>query len=226
MRLWIFTLISILIIPALWAQSVTVTDIDGNEYQTVQIGNQRWMAQNLRVTRYANGDDLPYLKDATEWSQTKEGAYCYYENITKYMETYGNLYNWYTVVDERGVCPKGWHVPDDTEWSVLEKYLGMSTGEISGMTAWRGTDEGKRLKSESFGGSNSSGFSAMGTGYRDPEGVFRAMGTDNDYWTSTPYDNKGQIEGVLRGFLHSHSGVVRNFHVPEYGFCIRCIRDY
>lgn len=208
-----------------WSQNDNVSDLEGNVYKTVAIGSQWWMAENLKVTQFANGDPIPHLTDANAWAITEEGAYCYYGNRTSFADSYGNLYNWYTVEDERGVCPVGWHVATDADWITMEMFLGMSQEEAERMTAWRGTDEGSKLKDESFEGNNSSGFTALATGYRDPAGVFKAMGTDNDYWTSTPYDNKGTIEGVLHGFLNSKTSTVRNFHVPGYGFCIRCVRD-
>ena len=209
------------------AQADSITDLDGNQYRVVAIGGQWWMAGNLKVTKYANGDAIPFVKDADLWAADTAGAYCYYGNRESYSEKYGNLYNWHVAVDERGVCPPGWHVPSDEEWMTMEKFLGMSEEEALRMTAWRGTVEGDMLKAEEFGGNNSSGFSALGTGYRDPEGVFKASGTDNDYWTSTSYENteKNRTEGVLHGFLNTRSDVVRNFHEPAYGFCIRCVKD-
>jgi uncharacterized protein (TIGR02145 family) len=207
------------------AQTDSIADREGNFYQIVQIGDQWWMAENLRATLYANGDPIQYLPEALQWDTAATGAYCYYDNDTSQINSYGMLYNWYTATDERGVCPENWHVPSDMEWITLEKYLGMSTTEAARMTAWRGTDEGNKLKAESFNGTNSSGFSALGTGYRDPAGVYKAMGTDNDYWTSTAYNNDGSTEGILHGLVDSKSTVVRNFHIPGYGFCIRCIKN-
>ncbi len=224
-KLKILLVISAVALTSLSAQTDSITDREGNVYQTVQIGDQWWMAENLRVTQFANGDQIPQLTNATEWANTLKGAYCYYGNKTYFADTYGNLYNWYTVEDERGVCPVGWHVATDEDWIIMEMHLGMSAEEAERMTAWRGTDEGDKIKDESFGGNNSAGFTALGTGYRDPEGIFKAMGTDNDYWTSTPYDNRGNTEGVLHGLLNTNPSTVRNFHVPGYGFCIRCVRD-
>lgn len=207
------------------SQTDSIADVDGNVYKTVVIGTQWWMAENLKVTKYNNGEEIPNLKNGADWASTEAGAYCYYANRASFVDTYGSLYNWYTVADEREVCPTGWHVPTDEEWITLEKHLGMSAEEADRMTAWRGTDEGDKLKDDSFEGNNSSGFTALASGYRDPEGLFKAMGTDNDYWTSTPYDNQGNTEGVLHGLLNSKSNVVRNFHAPAYGFCIRCVRN-
>jgi uncharacterized protein (TIGR02145 family) len=207
------------------SQTDSIEDIQGNTYKIVQIGDQWWMAENLRATQYSNGDPIPYLVNDVHWASSVTGAYCYYENDVANSDTFGNLYNWYTVNDDRGICPSGWHVPSDIEWITLEKHLGMSASEAGRMTAWRGTNEGDKLKDPRFGGNNSSGFSALGTGYRDPQGVFKALGTDNDYWTSTPFSNLDGIHGILHGLLDSKSTVVRNFHVPGYGFCVRCIMD-
>jgi uncharacterized protein (TIGR02145 family) len=217
--------LAVLVSVPLLSQTDSISDLEGNVYRTVAIGTQWWMAENLKVSQFANGDPIPHLTNATEWANTDEGAYSYYGNRTSFVESFGNLYNWYITEDERGVCPSGWHVATDEDWITMEMFLGMSTEEAEGMTAWRGTDEGSKLKDESFEGNNSSGFTALATGYRDPAGVFKAMGTDNDYWTSTPYENQGNIEGVLHGLLNSQTSIVRNFHVPGYGFCIRCVKD-
>ena len=206
-------------------QTDSITDNEGNSYKIVQIGNQWWMAENLRVTKYANGEEIAHVTNDSVWANTNDGAYCYYENNEENVNTFGNLYNWHTVNDPRGISPSGWHVPSDREWMELEKYLGMSASEAGRMTAWRGTIEGDMLKSDNFGGNNSSGFSALGTGYRDPKGIYKAMGTDNDYWTSTAYSSDNSIYGILHGLLNSKSTVVRNFHVPGYGFCVRCVKD-
>ena len=214
-------------LAGLSAQTDSITDIDGNVYRVVAIGDQWWMADNLKVTKYANGDPIPNIKDAAEWAADTAGAYCYYGNNDFFSDTYGNLYNWYVAIDERGVCPPDWHVPSDEEWMTMEKFLGMSEEEALRMTAWRGTNEGDKLKAEEFGGNNSSGFHALGTGYRDPKGIYKASGTDNDYWTSTPWENTelNRTEGVLHGLLNSKASVVRNFHEPAYGFCLRCVRN-
>ena len=181
------------------------------------IGDQLWMAENLRTAMYANGEEIPHITNDTDWANTNTGAYCYYDNTELNIKLYGNLYNWYTIHDERGVCPEGWHVPSDHEWMTLEKYLGMSSSEAGRMTAWRGTNEGDKLKHPDFGGNNSCGFSALGTGYRDPLGIYKAQGTDNDYWTSTAYSSDNNLEGILHGLLSTKTTVVRNFHDPQIG---------
>lgn len=200
-----------------YCQTDSIRDRQGNTYKTVMIGDQLWMAENLRTAMYANGEEIPHITNDTDWANTNTGAYCYYDNTELNIKLYGNLYNWYTIHDERGVCPEGWHVPSDHEWMTLEKYLGMSSSEAGRMTAWRGTNEGDKLKHPDFGGNNSCGFSALGTGYRDPLGIYKAQGTDNDYWTSTAYSSDNNLEGILHGLLSTKTTVVRNFHDPQIG---------
>jgi len=102
----------------------TVTDIDGNVYNTVKIGNQWWMVENLRVTHYQNGDSLVNETDIVAWYLWGEGVYCSYNNSSSNANTYGLLYNWYTVDDSRNIAPLGWHVPSDEEWQDIVTYLG------------------------------------------------------------------------------------------------------
>ena len=103
----------------------TVTDIDGNVYETLLIGEQLWMAENLKVTHYKNGDEIPYPSDE-DFGSCDEGQYGIYDNDSTNADIYGNLYNWFVVDDERGVCPEGWHVPSDEEYTILIDYLGVS----------------------------------------------------------------------------------------------------
>ena len=144
----------------------TVTDIDGNVYQTVIIGNQEWMAENLRVTRYYNEDDIPTGLSNTEWSNTTDGAYAIYDHNQTWADgidspeemvaAYGKLYNWYAVDDSRGLCPEGWSVPSHDDWTQLEQYMCNALGNSDCEThfpydnttiGWRGTNEGNALKS-------------------------------------------------------------------------------
>jgi uncharacterized protein (TIGR02145 family) len=123
----------------------TMTDQDGNVYKTVKIGDQWWMAENLKVTHYLNGDPVPNISDDMKWADLAEGAYRAYGNSEVVAEIYGYLYNWYAVNDSRNISPVGWHVPMDDEWKALEMFLGMSQSEAD-MAEYRGTDEGGKLK--------------------------------------------------------------------------------
>jgi uncharacterized protein (TIGR02145 family) len=102
----------------------SMTDQEGNSYKTIVIGTQTWMAENLKTTRYRNGDLIPFVTDMKQWINLASGAYCWYNNEIIYKSTYGALYNWYTVNDSRNIAPAGWHIPDDDEWLTLINYLG------------------------------------------------------------------------------------------------------
>ena len=203
----------------------TVTDTDGNIYRCVKIGDQWWMAEDMIVTHYRNSDPISNVTENSQWAELTEGANCSFDNNEDHVSTYGRLYNAHVVEDSRGICPEGWHIPSDEEWLQLELFLGMSESEANRMTASRGTDEGGKLKSDSFGGSDEVGFAAKGTGYRDPDGEFRAMEIDTNFWTSTTYDNNSSLESILHGLVNSRSNIDRNYHDQKYGFCLRCIKS-
>lgn len=209
----------------------TVSDIDGNVYQTIKIGEQWWMAENLKVTHYSNGDAIPNVTDDTEWSNLVTGAYCEYYNSSANVDTYGRLYNWYAVVDSRNIAPEGWHVPTDDEWKHLEIYLGMSQSEaeISSPDA-RGTDEGGKMKevgttrwrSPNTGATNESGFSALPAMYRADFGDFdHNIGTITQFWSSTDYS----IYVYVRTLAYDNSGVYRYGALKGLGFSVRLVRD-
>ncbi len=210
--------------------SNTVTDIDGNVYQTVTIGTQVWMAENLKVTHYRNGDPIPHVTDNSEWIGLTTGAYCNYNNDEGNVATYGRLYNWYAVGDSRNIAPEGWHVPTDEEWKQLETYLGMSQAEADAI-GWRGTDEGGKLKeagtthwqSPNTGATNESGFTALPGGYRNLNGSFGDMGYYAAFWSSTEFSS---YYAWLRGLNYGDSQVGRLYYHKPYGFSVRCVRDY
>jgi len=211
----------------------TVTDIDGNTYQTIQLGTQCWMLENLKVTHYRNGDPIPHVTDNTEWSNLTTGAYCNYDNNEDNVNTYGRLYNWYAVDDSRNIGPEGWHVPTDAEWKQLEMYLGMSQSEADEI-GLRGTDEGGKLKeagtahwdSPNTGATNESGFSALpgGNHFGDYQG-FGAMGYYAGFWSSTECDSPNTNYAWYRGLHFDHSEVGRYHGYKRRGFSIRCVRD-
>jgi len=207
----------------------TVTDIDGNVYQTVTIGTQLWMAENLKVIHYRNGDAIPNVTDATEWEILSTGAYCNYNNNSSNADTYGQLYNWYAVNDSRNIAPEGWHVPSDAEWKELEMYLGMSQSEADA-EGLRGTDEGGKLKetgtthwiSPNTGATNESGFSALPGGYRNHDGYFSIVGSYAYFWSSTEYLSYFAWSRLL---YYYYSVVNRISNDKECGFSVRCLRD-
>ncbi|MBN1999215.1 hypothetical protein JW935_16775 [candidate division KSB1 bacterium] len=207
-----------------------VTDIDGNVYKTVKIGDQWWMAENLKVTKYRNGDPIPNVTSNSEWANLTTGAYCNYDNNDSYVSTYGRLYNWYAVNDSRGLAPAGWHVPTDAEWKQLEMYLGMSQSEAN-ETGYRGTDEGGKLKetgtghwsSPNTGATNESGFSGLPGGYRFHDGTFNVVGSSAYFWSaSSAYSG---YYAWYRPLYCNRSDVYRSGNYVQDGFSVRCVRD-
>jgi len=206
----------------------TVTDIDGNVYHYVTIGTQVWMLENLKVTKYRNGDAIPVITDNTDWYNLSTGAICNYNNNPANSTTYGKLYNWYAANDSRKICPAGWHVPSDAEWKVLAKYLDNNTdttdsGEI-------GVDIGIKLKesgtthwhSPNPGANNSSGFTALPGGWRDIDGTFNSIGDVGGWWTITTASTSTAWRLCLRFDV---STLNRNSGYKRGGFSIRCIKD-
>ena len=212
----------------------TMTDIDGNVYETVQIGNQTWMAENLRVTHYRDGSTITNVTDSGIWGSLTTEAYSIYNNNTSNeLETYGALYNWFAVADGRNLAPAGWHVPTDDDWIELEMTLGMSQSEASA-TGYRGTNEGSKLAGnsglwltgelESDGEFGSSEFSVLPGGARSSaNGEYDGMGSDVSFWTAT--ETIG-IEKWYRSLYYNRTDVWRySVGNGKDGFAIRCIKD-
>jgi uncharacterized protein (TIGR02145 family) len=196
----------------------TVTDIDGNMYQTIQIGNQLWMAENLKVTRYRNGDVITNVTDNTDWSNLTAGARCSYNNDENNVTTYGYLYNWYAVNDSRNIAPEGWHVPTDDEWQILVDYLGgsfVAGGKMkeSGTAHW---------PSPNTDATNESGFTALPGGYRYRNGTSHHMGYYAYFWSATEYDT---LYALYQYLIYYDSRIYRTIDDKQYGFSVRCVRD-
>jgi uncharacterized protein (TIGR02145 family) len=163
----------------------SMTDQEGNVYKTIVIGTQEWMAENLNTSIYRNGDAIPTNLDNVAWQTTTSGAWAYYNNDASYACPYGKLYNWYTCADGRQLCPVGWHVPTDAEWTVLTDYLG---GEsiAGGRMKTTGTIEAATglWYSPNAEANNSSGFSGAPGGVRGDDGFYSDIG-DFVYWWSS-----------------------------------------
>lgn len=168
----------------------TMTDQDGNEYKTIVIGTQTWMAENLRTTKYRDGSAIPNVTDNTAWAKLTTGAYCNYNNTTSAdtIATYGRLYNWYAFADSRMIAPTGWHVPTDAEWATLTTYLGGESVAGEKMKEI-GTVHWLRLRNWA---TNESGFTALPSGFRggfDAEtgifGMFINLGNVGGWWSIT-----------------------------------------
>jgi uncharacterized protein (TIGR02145 family) len=196
----------------------TVTDIDGNVYQTVTIGSQVWMAENLKVTRYRNGDSIPNVTDSISWSVLSTGAYCNYGNDINNVAVYGRLYNWYAGDDSRNIAPEGWHVPTDAEWDTLVNYLGgfSFAGEKMkemGTNHWDGLNTGA---------TNESGFSALPGGCRDYYGYYVYVGYYANFWSST---EDGSLSAWNRYLFYIYPGAYRGSSSMRIGFSVRCVKD-
>jgi uncharacterized protein (TIGR02145 family) len=188
----------------------------GSEIKSVKIGNQVWMAENLNVDHYRNGDPIPTGLSNAQWESTTQGAYAIYNDDPANEKIYGKLYNWYAVNDPRGLCPAGWHVPSDTEWSTLETYLGGSDaagGKLKSTSDW---------KAPNTGATNSSGFNAFPGGYRFLYGTYFYIGGYGYWWSSTEYDSS---LAWYRRLYCSNSFVLRYDYDKHYGFSVRCVRD-
>ena len=200
---------------------------DGRTYDLVEIGGQCWFADNLATDQYRNGDPIPTGLSNTTWQNTTAGAYAIYNNDPANDVTYGKLYNWYTTVDSRGLCPTGWHVPTDCEWMYLEGSLGMSVTDQE-TAGYRGTNEGGALKSTTgwtspnTGATNSSGFTAFPGGYRSFFGTYSLIGNYGLWWSSSEY---GSNDAWYRILGYNDSGVNRTDDNKLYGFSVRCVRD-
>ena len=207
----------------------TVTDINGNVYSTIIIGNQEWMAENLKATNYRNGMVIQTGFSDISWSYLTTGAYAFYNNDQSNSEIYGNLYNWFAVDNYRGICPEEWHVSSDEDFIELELYLGMSSVEIYEWE-WRGTNEGGKLKEEGLahwwnpneGATNESGFTALGGGYRNNSGNFSSMNSFTGFWMST---DRLYTQAWSRLLDHSHSSISRVGVEKPNGLYVRCVRD-
>ena len=199
---------------------VECRDADGYNYPVVQIGDQVWMAENLKTTRYRNGDPI-----TEQWAYNDDA-----NNAAKY----GRLYTWYAATDSRGIAPAGWHVPTDAEWTILENYLiangynydGTTTGNkiakaLAATTDWN-TYTGTGAPGADLTKNNSSGFTALPGGYRGGDGTFGSVGDYGYWWSST----EGNASGAwLRYLNYGNGSLFRSNYSRSYGFSVRCLRD-
>ncbi len=206
-----------------------ILDADSNIYNTIRIGNQCWITENLGTTKYNDGTAIPHVTGNSAWDALTTPAYCWYNNNkATYGTTYGALYNWYTV-NTGNLCPNGWHVPTDDEWKTMEIYLGMTQAQADG-EGNRGTDEGGKLKetgtshwqTPNTGATNSSGFIALPGGFRYLGGYFGNLGSTGTWWTATESLN---MDVWSRTLSYDYEGVYRYYGIKGDGFSIRCLRD-
>lgn len=202
---------------------LTVTDYDGNVYQTVKIGNQIWMAENLKTTRYRNGDYLYNIENTSLWLNAGEnGAWCDNPNEPNYAKTYGHLYNWYAVNDSRKIAPVGWRVPTDEDWTTLINYLESQSPQMPGAKL---KEAGfAHWDSQNIGATNETGFTALPGGYRIGLGYdFYFDKTDGYWWSSTQVTNDNTRAWEIE--LNSASDqVYRDNLQKSVGLSVRCIK--
>lgn len=196
----------------------SLTDQNGNTYATIQIGTQVWMAENLGATTYANGDPIPNVTNSTQWSGLTTGAWSYYNANSIYDNPYGKLYNWYAVTDPRNVCPVGWHVPTDAEWSILSAYLGgqgVAGDEMRsvGYNYWAFPNTGA---------TNQSGFSGLPGGYRNSLGSFGLLLSRGYWWSATALTPSAALG---RDLLGSNPNFFQNTDSKTCGYSVRCLMD-
>ncbi|MBV5313664.1 MAG: fibrobacter succinogenes major paralogous domain-containing protein [Prolixibacteraceae bacterium] len=195
-----------------------VTDIDGNIYRTVIIGNQTWMAENLKTTRYNDGTPIANVTDNAAWAALRTGAYCWYnKDATTLNETYGALYNWYAVSTNK-IAPTGWHVATDTKWITLIDYLGgniVAGGKLNevGTIHWIAPNTGA---------TNDVGFTALPASIRFDYGIFSGIGEFAYWWSSTERDI---ISAFSKALGYYGIGAGRPFSDNESGLSVRCIKN-
>lgn len=191
----------------------SVSDVNGNSYKTIQIGNQVWMAENLKCTNYNDGSAIANIIDDVSWNSVTTGAYCWYNNDISNKEIYGALYNWYSLSTEK-LCPTGWHIPDDAEWMTLIDNIGgmaVAGGKMKEISTihWLNPNTGA---------TNESGFTGLPGGVRSVEGYFNLIRSNGRYWKS---GNLNIIEiSYDSGEVNTDTGCIW-----RRGMSVRCLKD-
>jgi uncharacterized protein (TIGR02145 family) len=209
-----------------------LADANGNIYPYVTIGTQVWMKENLRTTKYNNGDTIGTTYPLHKMISYVDMPKYQWGSICPSCSIYGRLYTWFAITDDRKVCPQGWHIPTDDEWKTLEIYLGMTRAQADS-TGWRGTDQGSQLKSEDIWyyipshdipGTNTSGFSAYPAGYRTDHS-FEAGGGFGGFWWTGTVDQSTEWGAWSRTLLSIESTVERTVKAKHDGLSVRCVKD-
>ena len=203
---------------------VNISDIDGNIYNTVTIGDQVWMSENLRTTRYNDGSAIPSFPVNQGWKDCRNGeigAYAEYNNDPNTVPVYGRLYNWYAVNDERGLCPPCWRVPTDDDWKKLVNFIGggfpFNGGKLkeTGSTHWA---------SPNTGATDEVGFTALPAGLRHHEGYYQQTTYEASFWTASKDEIHNEYAWAYLLVYNKVEGT-RGSEGQMYGFSVRCMRD-
>jgi uncharacterized protein (TIGR02145 family) len=184
----------------------------------VTIGSQVWTSKNLNVATYRNGDVIPQVEDQNAWSKLTYGAWCYYNNDASNGTKYGKLYNWYAVADPRGLCPTGWHVPSDGEWTQLTNTLGGDNDAGSKMKSVSGWSDGGN-------GDNSSGFSGLPGCYRHYDGTYGSGIGYYGHWWSSSKNSTYNVYANYLGLSYPSGKVKRDYDGKSFGFSVRCVKN-
>lgn len=197
----------------------TILDIDGNSYSIIKIGEQWWMAENLKTKKFRNDEDIPQLGGSGNWTTAASAAFCNYDNDTEKASTFGRLYNYYAVSDGRKICPDGWHIPTNDNWETLVEYLG-GNDVAGGKMKQEGTDTWNSPNNEA---TNESGFSALPGGVRNATtGNFAGLGSTGSWWTAT---QSGGENAWVWG-LSTMNGSIPNYDLDKNtGLSVRCIKN-
>jgi uncharacterized protein (TIGR02145 family) len=197
----------------------TVTDIDGNIYHVVIIGNQKWLKENLKVQHFRDGTAIPYIADANVWTSMTTPGLCYYYDSLDYFDEYGALYNWYAAADTKNIAPTGWHVATDADWTTLSSFLGGDN------------NSGCKLKEDGYshwtkpnnGANNASGFTALPGGLCEYyDGNFYLAWKYGYWWTSTSNNTK---TAWVRNLRCDQSALQTYTYDKHAGYSIRCVKD-
>lgn len=198
--------------------SGSVTDIDGNVYKTIRVGSQVWMAENLKVNHYQNGDAIPNITSGSVWSTLTSGGYCDYNNTPSNSDVYGKIYNWGVVTDSRLVAPAGWHIPTDAEWTTLTDFLGGLT-VAGGKMKEKGTTH---FRSPNNGATNEYNFTGLPNGYRNSTaGAYIGIKDNAAWWSSTEISSVPKCRYLGSDYFY----VIRGDANKMDGFGIRCIKN-
>jgi uncharacterized protein (TIGR02145 family) len=191
----------------------TVTDVDGNLYNTVKIGDQLWMAEDLKVGKYNDGTTIPYIIEKAAWVNTSTGACCWYNN----EKSWGTLYNWYAVNTDK-LAPAGWHVATDEDYTTLTDFLG-GENVAGGILKETG---GEQWDTPNSGATNEYWFTALPGGFRQNDGSFSSFGSGGFWWSSTDFDG---VNSWSRYLIWNGSNITRGHYEKRVGFSVRCIKD-
>ena len=211
-------------------ETIIVQDIDGNIYKTVTIGNQIWMAENLKVTKYNDGKEISKITNEIEWISSTQEALCDFNNNVNNSDSCGKLYNWYTV-NTNILCPKGWHVPSNTDWTILKSYLNTDNDSLYTGTEAQSLASTRNWLFSDIDGStgyellnnNSTGFTGLPYGFRQPNGIFIGMGDSGAWWSSTEGNELGA--GSMGMYYNLTILNVNDYYPKNGGLSVRCLKN-